>query len=549
MPTTVTGGLQGLADFLDSLMGGVGLVALSIALGSLLWMIFILDALPIPREDKTRLNHQPLQWLSMSGWLLAATHAIALVSKGVVLKETLGHLPLEAYMGTTQFRAGFVRMLLSLGLAMASGGWRRSPGNLHLRYGTCGLMAAIVVSGAWLTHGVGRFDNRALLMTLTIVHQLAGAIWFGGVVQLILFWRRIKGDPSLHPLWPRALRRFSLLGVTSVAVLVVSGIPLAWSYVDNLTALIGTGYGSLLLIKTILLLSALGLAWINHRAARRWYGEGGYPPVFRDIPHTIEAESFLLVSILFVAATLSSQPPAVDIPQLIASPAEVWQMFSPKLPQLVSPTHEELMIGEAQRAAIVGKEAPVFAVEWSNFNHNVSGVILTLMAVVALIGYLFKARWAYYWPAGFIALGVFIFFRSDAQAWPMGPMGFWESTFGDGEILQHRLATLLTFLLGGLEIRARTHPEARKLRYMFPILCAVGGILLLTHSHSGFELKTEYLIQSTHMAMGLFAIFMAASRWLELKLEPPYATWAGIISTVSMGLIGLIMVFYDEPLY
>ena len=549
MPTTVTGGLQGLADFLDSLMGGVGLVALSIALGSLLWMIFILDALSIPREDKTRLGHQPLQWLSMSGWLLAATHAIALVSKGVVLKETLGHLPLEAYMGTTQFRAGFVRMLLSLGLAMASGGWRRSPGNLHLRYGTWGLMAAIVVSGAWLTHGVGRFDNRALLMTLTIVHQLAGAIWFGGVVQLILFWRRIKGDPSLHPLWPRALRRFSLLGVTSVAVLVVSGIPLAWSYVDNLTALIGTGYGSLLLIKTILLLSALGLAWINHRAARRWYGEGGYPPVFRDIPHTIEAESFLLVSILFVAATLSSQPPAVDIPQLIASPTEVWQMFSPKLPQLVSPTHEELMIGEAQRAAIVGKEAPVFAVEWSNFNHNVSGVILTLMAVVALVGYLFKARWAYYWPAGFIALGVFIFFRSDAQAWPMGPMGFWESTFGDGEILQHRLATLLTFLLGGLEIRARTHPEARKLRYMFPILCAVGGILLLTHSHSGFELKTEYLIQSTHMAMGLFAIFMAASRWLELKLEPPYATWAGIISTVSMGVIGLIMVFYDEPLY
>ncbi len=549
MPTTVTGGLQGLADFLDSFMGGFGLVALSIALGSLLWMIFILDALPIPREDKTRLSHQPLQWLSMSGWLLAATHAIALVSKGVVLKETLGHLPLEAYMSTTQFRAGFVRMLLSLGLAMASGGWRRSPGNFHLRYATWGLMAAVVVSGAWLTHGVGRFDDRALLMTLTIVHQLAGAIWFGGVVQLILFWRRIKGDPSLHPFWPRALRRFSLLGVTSVAVLVVSGIPLAWSYVDNLTALIGTGYGSLLMIKTILLLSALGLAWINHRAARRWYGEGGYPPVFRDIPHTIEAESFLLVSILFVAATLSSQPPAVDIPQLIASPAEVWQMFSPKLPQLVSPTHEELMIGEAQRAAIVGKEAPVFAVEWSNFNHNVSGVILTLMAVVALIGYLFKARWAYYWPAGFIALGAFIFFRSDAQAWPMGPMGFWESTFGDGEILQHRLATLLTFLLGGLEIRARTHPGARKLRYMFPILCAMGGILLLTHSHSGFELKTEYLIQSTHMAMGLFAIFMAASRWLELKLEPPYATWTGIISTVSMGVIGLIMVFYDEPLY
>ncbi len=549
MSAPVTGGLQGLADFLDSFMGGFGLIGFSIALGTLIWMIFILGFLPLSQDDKAQLNRLSLRWLSMSAYFLAATHAITLIAKGVVLKDTLGHLPLEAYMGTTQFQAGFIRMLLSLGLAVASGRWLKKPHQSAPRYGTWGLMAAIVVSGAWLTHGVGRFDNREGLMALTIVHQIAGAIWFGGVVQLILFWRWIKRNPSMQPLWPQALGRFSLLGVTSVAVLVFSGIPLAWSYVDNLTALIGTGYGSLLMIKTILLLSALGLAWINQRAAKRWHRESSYPPVFRAIPHVVEAESFLLISILFVAATLSSQPPAVDIPQLIATPSEVWQMFSPKLPHLVSPSHEELMIGEAQRATIVGKESPVFAVEWSNFNHNVSGVILTAMAAVALMGYLFKARWAYYWPAGFIVLGIFIFFRADAQAWPMGPMGFWESTFGDGEILQHRLATLLTFLLGGLEIRARTNAQAKKLRYLFPILCALGGILLLTHSHSGFELKTEYLIQSTHMAMGLFAIFMAASRWLELKLEPPYANWAGIVSTISMGVIGLIMVFYDEPLY
>ena len=549
MPTTVTGGLQGLADFLDSFMGGFGLISFSIALGSLIWVAFILKALPLSRDDKDLLSSHSLRWLSASAYVLAATHAITIIAKGVVLKDTLGYLPLEAYMGTTQFQAGIVRMSLSLGLAMTG---RRLLNRQHsfLLYALVwGLMAAIVVTGAWLTHGVGRFENRELLMALTIVHQIAGAIWFGCVVQLIVFWRWVKRHPQEQPLWPQALRRFSILGASSVAVILLTGIPLAWSYVDNLVALIGTGYGSLLLIKSTLLLTALGLAWINHRAAKRWESERSYPVVFRAIPHVIEAESFLLISIMFVAATLSSQPPAVDIPQLIAAPSEVWQMFSPKIPSLVSPSHEELMIGEVQRATIVGKEAPIFAVEWSNFNHNVSGLILTVMAAVALIGYLFKARWAYYWPAGFIVLGIFIFFRSDAQAWPMGPMGFWESTFGDGEILQHRLATLLTFLLGGLEIRARTNPQARKLRYMFPILCALGGILLLTHSHSGFELKTEYLIQSTHMMMGLFAIFMAASRWLELKLDPPYATWAGVVSTISMGLVGLIMVFYDEPLY
>jgi putative copper resistance protein D len=119
----------------------------------------------------------------------------------------------------------------------------------------------------------------------------------------------------------------------------------------------------------------------------------------------------------------------------------------------------------------------------------------------------------------------------------------------DGEILQHRIATLLAFGLGTLEVRARTRETAHKLRYLFPVLCAFGGILLLTHSHAGFELKTEYLIQSTHTVMGFLAVVMAAARWLELKLTPPASTWAGITAIGAMGLIGLILMFYDEPLY
>lgn len=80
----------------------------------------------------------------------------------------------------------------------------------------------------------------------------------------------------------------------------------------------------------------------------------------------------------------------------------------------------------------------------------------------------------------------------DAEAWPLG---FWLSMFGNAEILQHRLATLLAFTLGLLEMRARTSPRASAhLRYMFPVLCALGGILLVTHSHLPFEIKTDYLI-------------------------------------------------------
>nr|BAL55589.1 copper resistance protein [uncultured Gammaproteobacteria bacterium] len=549
MPTLAVGGIQGLADFLDALMGGTGLISFSVALGALVWAGFALRPLLAKEQDAGLLVSHSLRWLYLGAFALAASHAVALIAKAFVLKETLGHLPLAAYLGTIQFRAGFARMILSFALGIAARRLLNDPHDPKLWRWILGLMAAVVLSGAWLTHAVGRFERREMLMLFTLIHQAAGAIWFGGVVQLLVLWRTARRHPQLRPLWPWALARFSKLGIAAVAALVLTGVPLALNYVDDFQALLGTGYGSLLLTKAALLALALGFAWINHRSATRWQRGQLDPLLYRTVPHLIEAESFILVSLLFVAATLSSQPPAVDIPQLVASPGEVWQMFKPKWPQLSSPSHAELLIGEAQRATIVGKQPPVAASQWSNFNHNVSGLFLTVMAAVALLGYFRPSRWPHYWPAGFIALAIFLFFRSDAQAWPLGPIGFWESTLGDGEILQHRIATLLAFVLGTLEIRARTQERAHKLRYLFPILCAFGGILLLTHSHAGFELKTEYLIQSTHTVMGLLAVVMAAARWLELKLEPPASRWAGITAMGAMGLIGLILMFYDEPLY
>lgn len=541
--------MEGIANFLDDLMGGFELISFSIALGALIWNRFVLEAIVGEGETKQQLIGYSLRWLYISSFALAASHAVELAAKAWVLKETLGQLPVAAYLGTTRFQAGFLRMVLAL--AMGFYGLRLLKHDQSDRRWLIlwGLMAAITLCGAWLTHGVGRFENRQMLMLFTLIHQVAGAMWFGGVVQLIILWRVSRQNADLSKLWPMALRHFSTLGALAVGILLMTGVPLAWSYVDNLSALFGTGYGSLLLTKIVLLAAALLLAGINYRATKRWDQGQPAPELYHAIPHTIEAESFILITLLFVAATLSSQPPAVDIPHLTASPSEVWYMFSPKVPELASPSHEELLIGEARRATIVGKLPPVAASKWSNFNHNVSGLILLAMALTSLYGYFRQAKWTRYWPAGFIVLGIFLFFRSDAQAWPLGPLGFWESTFGDGEILQHRLATLLAFVLGGLEIRARTNPRAENLRYLFPVLCAAGGVLLLTHAHAGFELKTEFLIQSTHTVMGLLAALMAASRWLELKLKPPVSHWAGITSMTSLAMIGLIMIFYDEPIY
>ena len=82
--------------------------------------------------------------------------------------------------------------------------------------------------------------------------------------------------------------------------------------------------------------------------------------------------------------------------------------------------------------------------------------------------------------------------------------------------------------------------------YVFPVLAACGGLLLLTHSHAAFEPRRYYLIQVTHTTMGALAVLMACARLLELRLPAPGNRLAGTVSNLAMLLIALVLVFYQE---
>jgi putative copper resistance protein D len=544
--------VQGLANFLDDFMDGAQLIALSMVVGGVAWAFGVLEIWkPAPVLIPSVLA-RCVRLLRAGALALAIAQLIKIVAKAAVLASSLEGLPWGAYASTVQFQAGVARALLAVGiyvaardLAVHSTAKRWVP--------IIALTFAVIVSGAWLVHAVGRFEYRELLMSATVIHEIAAAVWVGGVIQLLALHRLVKVDGSVGTLWPVALTRFSRLGVTAVVTLVFSGTTIAWFYVGSWRGLFGTGYGSLVLAKVLLLAVTLGFAFFNFRAGRRWLRDRSARLVEARVPFSIEAETFLLVSLLFLAASVSTQPPAADIPELTASATEVAEMFAPKLPRLASPTHQAMLAAQPERFAIVDRVASIPGTEWSNYNHNMAGLFLVAMSLTALLGYARGFEWARYWPLGFVALSVFLFFRSDAETWPLGPVGFWDSTFGDSEVLQHRIATLLAFSLGVLETRARVASHAsRRLPFLFPMLCAFGGILLITHAHTAFEIKSQYLIQSTHLAMGLLAVIMATARWLELRLtdanDAAAARFAGLAAVAAMLLIGLILVFYREPL-
>ncbi len=545
--------MAGIADFLDSLIGGFDLICFSLAIGGLLWVLFVLRPWHDVRQYSTVLLEKTVTLLYKSMFLLVAAQVFKIILKIWLMAAVLDRWPFPEFAETTQFFGGIVRSVLTLALAGYCYYYLRHYPSSRKHWMRAGLAALpMIISSAWLVHAAGRFDNKLFLMSFTVIHQIVAAAWIGGVFMLINLWLLRRDNQVSAELWPLLLKRFSRFGMVSVGLILVSGLPIALQYIDTWNGLIGTGYGNLLFVKVTLLSLALGLAGLNRSSVLQYGYSGNDYNLNHRVPYYIEAEALILVTLLFTAASLASQPPAIDIPALTATWQEVLDTFNPKMPRISSPTHTALIAGEAGRVAIIDQVPSVAATEWSNYNHNIAGIFLTVMSFFAMLSYAGhpKLKFASYWPLGFVALGIFLFFRSDAETWPLGPIGFWDSTFNNGEVLQHRIATLLVFVLGLIELSARaSHDTSSKKSLMFPVLAAFGGLMLLTHSHVGFQAKSAFLIQVGHTTMGIFSLVLACGRWLELKLDSPGKEMAGFISVAALFQIGLILIFYREPLY
>jgi len=535
--------MPGVAGFLDSLLHGALLIGLSVAIGGVAWRLVVLrDGRRAPPDAAVR---RCLACVAIGAVGFAGAEVVALVIKVRELSRLLESDAFCDFATTAQFWAASTRAGLALGLA----GWALALGRRGGRLGRLVVPAALAlsmaVSGAWLTHAAGRLDHRSSLMVLTVLHQVAAAVWVGGLVQLALLWRLARRQPEVDAFWPAAVARFSRLAAGSVLVLALSAAPLGLVLVGSWDGLIGTGYGSLVTIKSLLMAATLVLAALNFRAARASPGAGGEALRTR-LPCLVEAEILLAVMILFTATSLSAQPPAVDLTSERATWSEVVDVFRPKWPELRTPSVANMRADRAGDTADGAAARSPDAYQWSNFSHNVAGLILLGMSAFALLGFATGGSWGARWPLGFVLLAAFIGLRAAANegTWPFGTRSLLELRV---EGLQHRIAGVLVLALGVLEWRARASRHGtRAVRFVFPVLAAVGGVLLLTHSHTAFQPKAGFLVQVTHSTIGALAAVIAVGRWLELRLAPPGARVAGAVAVLAMLMIALVLVFYRE---
>ena len=81
---------------------------------------------------------------------------------------------------------------------------------------------------------------------------------------------------------------------------------------------------------------------------------------------------------------------------------------------------------------------------------------------------------------------------------------------------------------------------------IYPILTAVGGGMLLMHSHNITDVKEQFLIEMTHIPLALLAVISAWARWLELRLDPPLNRTFGWVWPITYVLVGILLLEYRE---
>lgn len=156
--------------------------------------------------------------------------------------------------------------------------------------------------------------NAAYDLTLSVgvdwLHLFATAVWVGGLVHFVNVIppvRRIFNPAA--PLLSNLVGRFSNFARVSVATLFITGLYSAWLQVGTVEGLLTTQYGLAMLIKLILIVPVIGLAFVNLVYTHRGL-EAGQEIWATRLRGLVGAEIVLTAAILLAVGVMTSISPA-----------------------------------------------------------------------------------------------------------------------------------------------------------------------------------------------------------------------------------------------
>lgn len=549
--------LLDLYGFASVVLHAAELVARTALLGGVLFWILL--ALPLARllppgdADRLRaIGRHLVVWSAVAtlGTTLSLT-ALDLAALAATLDS-----PFRDLLGADFVRAVAVVLaaLLAL-LALALG--PADPGPAR-RWGLLAAGLVLLLGATAGSHAVARTEGRAMLLAATGLHQLGAAFWIGGLPALLASLRLTPDSAR------RVGQRYSHLAAAGVGLILLGILGYWLGYIGSVEAVYGTAYGAmsatkLVMLALLLLLGGANWLLLHHAKAS--------PAGLLRVRRFVEAEITLGIAVLAVAASLTSVPPAADLPDDRVSWGEITERFTPAWPRFESPSHADLAIPALQaqldrewqqrQAAQAGKPQAFTPGEgllpprnaqdiaWSEYNHHWSGVMVLLVGLAALLDATGRVALARHWPLVFIGLAGFIFLRSDPEAWPLGEIGLLES-LRDPEVVQHKLAGLLVVGFAIVEWWVRLGRITGRARFVFPSAMVAGGVLLLAHTHAISNVKEALLVELSHLPLAVLAVVGGSARFIELRGPAEMARVARWVWPACLVLIGLLLILYRE---
>ncbi len=300
------------------------LVFLSVMVAIGLFALRMLIARPlVSRVSGTRLRGMSIAFFVAAGIGLVATPVyVDIATAKFAIRSAFAVGTLVPLMRVSSFGRGLLDLELCLALFTAAAGiafWldrpdrpRRSIAGLLSLAGALAAGASILVLPGLAGHAA-QTSPRGWSMLFDWLHLLAGSIWVGGLVGLLVLWatlpsaRRAAGLVVCVP-------RFSNVAFVSVLTLIGSGIAASLFHLPTLSSLWQTSYGEALLVKIGLLLTAMLLAAVNLlRTKPRLVAAQGTAdvgePAARLLRGLVGGEVLLVAAAIFAAAVLSSLPP------------------------------------------------------------------------------------------------------------------------------------------------------------------------------------------------------------------------------------------------
>jgi copper transport protein len=189
---------------------------------------------------------------------------------------------------------------------------RRSVAELAAAGGAAAAAPGVLLVPGTVGHA-GQTSPRGLSVALDAFHLLAGSIWIGGLVGLLVLWF------ALGPQWRVGalsviVPRFSAVAFVSVLVLLATGTGATIVHMPSLDALWGTSYGVAILVKIGLLAAAVTLASGNLLRSRPRLAAAATQPDLgrggaRLLARLVGGEAVIVAGAVFTAAVLSSLAP------------------------------------------------------------------------------------------------------------------------------------------------------------------------------------------------------------------------------------------------